>query len=276
MYIPEQRDGLINVLMAEDNEDDALISKLAFEYGRLKTNMFIVDDGSDVLDFVYNKGQFEDVEKYPRPDVILLDINMPKYSGLQVIEKISCDNNLRDIPCVMLTSSRNTDDIVKSYELGCASFIPKPVEFEDFQRIVESFNFFWVAMNEKISCVPDEANNASIVIIDDSGNEDEVMTLTNVLSNKGYKNIVIAKSVEGALAKTKNSALEIIVIDVRHPSINGRGICKKIGDTTLQISGVIAITEDNKSVEIVKSDYFENIDYLVKSSDYRKILCASP
>jgi|TARA_B100000315_G_scaffold215464_1_gene214774 two-component system response regulator len=133
----------INILLVEDNEDDIEITTMAFEEARIHNNLYVVRNGQDGWEYINRQGKYADEEKYPAPDLILLDINMPKMGGFELLEKLKADEKLKLIPAVMLTSSKNEEDVVKSYFDGAAAYIPKPVNHEEFLKVVEAFNFFW-------------------------------------------------------------------------------------------------------------------------------------
>ncbi len=133
----------INILLAEDNEDDIEITAMAFEQARIQNNLFIVKNGKEAWDYLNRHGEYADEEKYSAPDLVLLDINMPKMGGFELLTKMKADEKFKLIPTVMLTSSKNEEDVAKSYSNGAAAYIPKPVNHEEFLKVVEAFNFFW-------------------------------------------------------------------------------------------------------------------------------------
>ncbi|MCH8850654.1 MAG: response regulator [Chloroflexi bacterium] len=100
-------------------------------------------DGEAALDYVFRRGQYQDVKKFPPPDLILLDIRLPKLNGPEVLDRLKGDSVYKQIPVVMLTSSKSEEDIVKSYKSGAASYIPKPIDYPAFAKVVEHFNFYW-------------------------------------------------------------------------------------------------------------------------------------
>ncbi|MFC1699269.1 response regulator [Candidatus Omnitrophota bacterium] len=138
----------INILLVEDSEADVKITIRAFAKVKLKNKIYVVSDGAEALDFIYHQGQYRDEEKFPTPDLILLDIKLPKVDGFQVLEKIKGDLEYNFIPVIMLTSSRNEEDVARSYSGGAASFIPKPVSYEQFVKVVEGFTFYWRMINK--------------------------------------------------------------------------------------------------------------------------------
>ena len=142
------KDAPIDILLVEDDEMDIETTLRAFETGRIKNNISVTRDGEEALDIVYHRGEYRDEKKFPRPDLILLDIRMPKLGGFEVLKKLKSDPQYSFIPVVMLTSSQNEEDVLKSYGFGAASYIPKPVSYEDFKKVVDGFNFYWHIINK--------------------------------------------------------------------------------------------------------------------------------
>lgn len=138
----------MNILIAEDNPADAKIALRAFAASKVRNKIYIVNDGPAALDFVYHKGEYADKEKFPAPDLIVLDIKMPKMDGFKVLETLKQDLDYSFIPVIIFTSSKNEEDIARSYRSGAASYIPKPVDYEEFVRIVEGFNYYWCVINK--------------------------------------------------------------------------------------------------------------------------------
>ena len=133
----------IDILLVEDNEDDIEITQMAFEQAKIRNNILVVRNGQEALDYLYGRGIYQDRKNYPMPRLMLLDINMPKKGGFETLEEMKKDDHLRLIPVIMLTSSRNEEDVARSYGKGAVAYIPKPVNHEDFMKTVEYFNFFW-------------------------------------------------------------------------------------------------------------------------------------
>jgi len=145
----------IDILLVQNNEMDIKMISKAFRNAKLKNTIFVVRDGQEALDYVYAKGEFREKGKSPQPDIILLDVIIPKVDGLQVLEKLKNDPQKCKIPIVMLSSSNNEEAVTKSYQNGAAGYIPKPVEYADFENLVDTFNLYWQVINklpgEKIS-----------------------------------------------------------------------------------------------------------------------------
>ena len=139
--------GIVKILLVEDNSDDILITRRAFKETKLINKMWVVRDGQEALDFLYHNGKYQDTATSPKPGLILLDINLPKLSGLDVLKKIKEDRELKRVPTVMLTASKRDEDVVKGYDNGCNSFIQKPVEFEKFVEIVRQIGLYWSLLN---------------------------------------------------------------------------------------------------------------------------------
>ena len=130
----------VEILMAEDSPSDAELAKEALKNGMLDVNMNVVTDGEEAINYLFRRGEYKNAA---RPDLILLDINMPKKSGLEVLALIKQDEDLKRIPVVILTTSEDERDIAKSYEHYASCFITKPVNFQSFQEIVGQLKSFW-------------------------------------------------------------------------------------------------------------------------------------
>jgi len=130
----------INILLVEDNEGDILLTLEALKEGKVSKNISVVKDGWEALQYIDNEGAYSDE---PEPDMILLDVNLPKVNGHEVLAKIKNNNKKKHIPVVMLTTSSSEDDIIKSYENSADSYIAKPVDANDFVRVVNSIEDFW-------------------------------------------------------------------------------------------------------------------------------------
>ena len=139
MNIPSNINPL-DVLLVEDNPGDVRLMKEALQDDKLIYNLHVVVDGIEAMDFLLQKGDFA---KAPRPDLILLDLNLPRKDGREVLAEIKNDPALKHIPVVVLTSSKAEEDILKTYELHANCYISKPVDLEQFSKVVKSINDFW-------------------------------------------------------------------------------------------------------------------------------------
>ncbi|MDO8476669.1 MAG: response regulator [Candidatus Rokubacteria bacterium] len=137
----------VNILLVEDNPDHAELTLKALKDGNLLNEIFWVKDGEEALDFLYRRGRYADPTTAPRPELILLDIRLPKVDGHEVLRRIKTDEALRAIPVVMLTTSEREDEICQSYQAGANSFVSKPVRFADFVEKVRSLKLYWVLTN---------------------------------------------------------------------------------------------------------------------------------
>jgi two-component system response regulator len=131
----------IEILLVEDDPGDELITREAFEHNKLKNNLHVAHDGEEGLDFLYRRAGYEDS---PRPDLILLDLNLPKYDGRQLLEKIKSDPDLSRIPVVVLTTSSAEEDILRSYDLHANAYVTKPVDLDQFMNAVRQIDEFFV------------------------------------------------------------------------------------------------------------------------------------
>ncbi|HAS89930.1 MAG TPA: two-component system response regulator [Desulfovibrio sp.] len=122
----------IVVLMVEDNNHDIVAARRAWEKLEIENPLFIVSNGEACLDYLVGKGKFSDTQKYPHPSLLLLDINLPKMNGLKVLERVRKNPNLKDLPVVMVTTSKREEDKAISSELGISGFIIKSLDFDEF------------------------------------------------------------------------------------------------------------------------------------------------
>lgn len=140
----------ITILYAEDDEDDRLLAREALSESRLANDLRFVNDGEQTLDYLYRRGRYanEPEANLPRPGLILLDLNMPRIDGREVLRTIKSDEELRRIPVVVLTTSKAEEDIIRSYDLGVNSFITKPVTFEGLVDAVRTIGTYWLGIVE--------------------------------------------------------------------------------------------------------------------------------
>jgi CheY-like chemotaxis protein len=132
------------ILLIEDNPADQRATKRAFERSKLDNRLTIVENGQDALDYLHRTGAFAPPAEAPRPDLIFLDLNLPKIDGRQVLTQIKNDPDLRVIPVVVLTTSSAEDDVMRSYRLGVNSFVTKPVEAKDFVQTLLDLENYWL------------------------------------------------------------------------------------------------------------------------------------
>ncbi len=140
--------NLVDVLLVEDNIDDAELAMRELKKNQANKNLLHVKDGEEALDFIFATGKFaglRDIKNLPK--VILLDIQMPKVNGIEVLEKIKADERTKAIPVVILTSSNQSPDIKKCYDLGVNSYIVKPVEFETYAKAIKELGLYWLLLN---------------------------------------------------------------------------------------------------------------------------------
>lgn len=138
-----KRNGLVQILLVEDNPGDVRLTQEALKEGDLPNQLHVVKDGVEALAFLRREGVHADA---PRPDLILLDLNLPKKSGREVLEVIKRDDGLKRIPVVVLTTSDAKTDIVQVYDLHANCFITKPVDLEDFMQVVRRIEEFWFSI----------------------------------------------------------------------------------------------------------------------------------
>ena len=131
------------ILLAEDDRGDQELTRRALEGGKIRNDLRVVEDGEEALAYLYRRGKYKDPATSPRPDLLLLDLNLPRVDGRQVLKKVRSDSNLRPMAVVVLTTSRQEEDILRSYELGCNSFITKPGTMEQFIQVIHALEEYW-------------------------------------------------------------------------------------------------------------------------------------
>lgn len=136
-----KKDSIV-IVMADDDPDDRMLAKEAFEENKLKNNLYFTEDGEDLLEYLLHKGKYNK-ENAPRPHLILLDLNMPRKDGREALIEIKRNPEIRKIPVVVLTTSKGEEDILKSYDLGVNSFITKPVTFDRLVDVIGKINNYW-------------------------------------------------------------------------------------------------------------------------------------
>jgi CheY-like chemotaxis protein len=138
----------ITILMADDDPDDCLLVSKAFKSSRLNNDLRFVQDGEELMDYLYQRSKYKETGLAPRPGLILLDLNMPRKDGREALKEIKGDIDLKEIPVVVLTTSKNEEDVLKSYGLGANSYITKPVTFEGLVEVIKSLGKYWFEIVE--------------------------------------------------------------------------------------------------------------------------------
>ncbi|HXF09435.1 MAG TPA: response regulator, partial [Desulfuromonadaceae bacterium] len=138
---------LKRILLVEDNENDVELTLAALEEHHLANEVSVARDGAEALDYLHNRGKFAG-HANGLPVVVLLDLKMPKVDGLEVLRQMRDDPKLKHVPVVMITSSREEQDLIKSYQLGVNAYVVKPVDFQQFAASVKEIGFFWAIINE--------------------------------------------------------------------------------------------------------------------------------
>lgn len=134
----------INILLAEDDPDDRYLISEALDESRLNIHLYIVEDGEELLDYLYRRGKYADETQWPTPGLILLDLNMPRKDGREALQEIKADPRLRRIPIVALTTSRADEDIFRTYDNGVSGYIPKPVSFTGLLEVMNAIGLYWL------------------------------------------------------------------------------------------------------------------------------------
>jgi len=135
------------ILLVEDNPDDEALTLRAFKKNHIENKIFIVRDGAEALDFLFCTGIYADRDPHEMPHVVLLDLNLPKVDGLEVLRRIRADPRTHTLPVVILTSSNEEKDVVDGYKLGANSYVRKPVDFNEFLEAARQLGLYWLVLN---------------------------------------------------------------------------------------------------------------------------------
>lgn len=154
----ERRKRPITILMADDDPDDRMLTEEAWEENQLANELYFVEDGEQLLNYLHRRGEYAHLSGEPLPDLVLLDLNMPKKDGRESLKEIKASPNLRRIPIVILTTSKAEEDILRTYDLGASSFITKPVTFEALVDMVKTLAKYWF---EVVELPPEQVKQGS-------------------------------------------------------------------------------------------------------------------
>ena len=138
----------IHIVIAEDDEEDRMLTREAMIESRVKNTVHFVEDGEYLMDYLHNKGDYSDKSKFPAPGLILLDLNMPRKDGREALKEIKSNEHLKRIPVVILTTSKAEEDIIRTYDLCVNSFITKPVTFEGMINVMKTLGTYWLDIVE--------------------------------------------------------------------------------------------------------------------------------
>jgi two-component system, response regulator len=137
-----------SILLVEDNPDDEALTRRAFEKNNVGNDLIVVRDGAEALDYLFGTGQYAGRDLARQPQVVLLDLKLPKIDGLEVLRRLRADDRTRLLPVVILTSSNEERDLVSGYSLGANSYVRKPVDFSDFSEAARQLGCYWLLLNE--------------------------------------------------------------------------------------------------------------------------------
>jgi CheY-like chemotaxis protein len=131
------------ILLIEDDKGDQELTRRSLERGKIKNDLYVVENGEQALDYLLRRGPYSDPAVSPRPDLVLLDLNLPKIDGRKVLEEIRSTEELKGLVVVIMTTSKQEQDIIRSYEMGVNSYITKPLDFQQFVKVVQEVGHYW-------------------------------------------------------------------------------------------------------------------------------------
>jgi two-component system response regulator len=137
-----------SILLVEDNASDIELAKRALHKANIENPLIVAEDGQEALDYLFGTGQDADNDALPMPGLVLLDLNLPRVGGLEVLERIRKNERTRRLPVVILSSSKETGDVTTSYNFGANSYIRKPVDFQSFTETIKQLGSYWLELNE--------------------------------------------------------------------------------------------------------------------------------
>lgn len=138
------------ILLVEDNPDDEELALMAFEQSNIINKVVVVRDGAEALEYLFGTGRYANRNLSNTPAVVLLDLKLPKIDGLEVLRRLRADEQTKFIPVVVLTTSKEEQDVINSYRLGCNSYVRKPVDFTEFVNAAQQLGLYWLCMNEAL------------------------------------------------------------------------------------------------------------------------------
>ena len=136
------------ILLVEDNSDDEALTLRAFKKSNLRNEVIVVRDGAEALDYLFGTGDFEGRDLNVMPHLILLDLKLPKIDGLEVLRRLRADSHTKLLPVVILTSSKEQEDLISGYSLGANSYVRKPIDFNQFIESIQQLGLYWLVLNE--------------------------------------------------------------------------------------------------------------------------------
>jgi diguanylate cyclase (GGDEF)-like protein len=261
-----ERSSPIDVLLIEDSPGDVRLTEEAFRDSKLTIRLHVAWDGVEAMAFLRREGPFADA---PRPDFILLDLNLPRLGGREVLAHIKGDEGLKAIPTVILTTSEAEEDIVRSYQLQANAYLTKPVMLEAFEKLIKSIQDFWLT---KVKLVPRSA--IRLLLVEDDAAEAQI--LREMLDDGSshtteVTHVASMREVEKHLA---NVATDIILLDLRLPDADGLGAVRWARTAAPQVPLVVVTGEEDESLA-AEALHEGAQDYLIKGQiDPRGLLRA--
>jgi len=247
--------------MADDDGDDRLMTQEAFSDAHLRNDLRFVEDGAELMEYLRHQGRYSDPAAAPRPGLILLDLNMPKKDGWEALQEIKADPNLKRIRIVVLTTSKEEEDIYRSYDLGAASYIQKPVTSEALVKVIKTLGRYWLDIVE-LPGDPDAASAPSIRVLLVEDDEDDYCLTRELLAEvPGYRvELEWAASYEAGLSALARRAHDVCLLDYRLGERSGLDLLRQaaaedFGTPFIVLTGYSAFELDVEAMRAGAADY---------------------
>jgi two-component system, cell cycle sensor histidine kinase and response regulator CckA len=251
----------VDILIVDDNPGDMRLTAEALKEGKVRNRLHLARDGVEAIAFLRRRGKYNDA---PRPDLILLDLNMPRMNGRDVLAEIKEDCELKHIPVVMLTGSRETDDIVKTYDLHANCYVTKPIDLDQFTAVVRSITDFWFTVEE----FPQEERQlihkpVSILLVEDNAGDRRL--IREMLAEAGNLTFDVnyADRLEAAMVYLAQDGVEVILLDLGLPDSQGLETLRKVYAQVSEMP-IVVLTGLNDEMVGVQAINEGAQDYLIK------------
>lgn len=262
-------DRALEVLLVEDDPGDVDLTREALDEGKVKVSLHVVDDGEKAIEYLHKTGVYAEAQQ---PDLILLDLNLPRKDGRDVLREIKSDESLKMVPVIVLTTSESDADILKTYRLGANSYVTKPVGFEQFKKVMKAIEDFWFSVVRFASPANEWMNKEIKVLMieDDAGDVDLLWELLSEQISPSFE-VECVNTLEKGMSRLDETRFDIVLLDLSLPDSQGLNTLSRVYLKAPKIPIVIMTGLDDEMValEAVRKGAQ---DYLIKGKGNGKML----